>query len=234
MPRCNRGLGPEMIAQQRAVGQFGPWFRTRPRLALTVACFLGVGAWSLGYALPGDRAALAVVFGLPIALVAVTFGCKGGVVAGVSAMALIVVWDVQAGTQRVGLSVWASAAAMLMLGALLGAAVDGLAASERQARHIEDMRRHVEQAADRHREAAAINDALVQNAAVAKWALEAGNDRRALEVLEETIDAGQRLVTALLNDAYEATSDGDFDQDLGRRRLHGSRTSSSRREAADN
>jgi hypothetical protein len=36
--------------------------------------------------------------------------------------------------------------------------------------------------------------------AVAKWALEAGNEARALEVLEEIGQAGQQLVSSLLRD----------------------------------
>jgi hypothetical protein len=193
-----------MIAEQPAAGQFGPWFRTRPRSAVAVASTLAVAVWGLGMTLPWDRAALAVLFALPIALLAVTFGWKGGATAGLGAMALIVAWGVPAGRGGVGASGWASATAMLMLGALLGAAVDGLADSERRVRRADSNRRRLEEEAQRHLEAVEINDILVQSAAVAKWALEAGDVGRALEVLEETVAAGQRLVTALINgDAIE-------------------------------
>jgi glucose-6-phosphate-specific signal transduction histidine kinase len=187
-----------MIAKQLAVRQFGPWFQRRPRSAVAVASMLALAVWGLGLALPGDRAALAVLFALPIALLAVAFGCTGGAIAGVGAMALIVAWGVPVGTGGIGVSGWASAAAMLMLGALLGAAVDGLAASEQRARQADDFRHRLEETAQRHLEAVEINDTLVQSAAVAKWALETGDVERALEVLEETVDAGQRLVTALI------------------------------------
>jgi hypothetical protein len=188
-----------LIAERLAVGLFEPWFRTRPRAAVSVASTLAVSIWGLGLALPWDRAALAVLFVLPIALLAVTFGCRGGTTAGFGAMALIVAWGVPAGRGGVGISGWASAAAMLMLGALLGAAVDGIATSERRVRRANDIRRRLEEEAHRHLEAVEINDTLLQSAAVAKWALEAGDFGRALEVLDETVDAGQRLVTALIN-----------------------------------
>jgi hypothetical protein len=54
--------------------------------------------------------------------------------------------------------------------------------------------------AERRREAVEINDMLVQSAAAAKWALETGDEQRALAILDETVDAGQRIVTALIND----------------------------------
>jgi hypothetical protein len=112
------------IAERHEVGQFGPWFRARPRLAVIVACVLAVAVCGLGYA---------------------------------------------------------------------------LTASEQRVRQHDDIRRRFEHAVARHREAVEINDALVQRAAVAKWALEAGDEERALAILDQTVGAGQRLVTALLN-----------------------------------
>jgi glucose-6-phosphate-specific signal transduction histidine kinase len=188
-----------MIAEQLALGQFGPWFRRRPRLAVDVSALLALATWGLGLALPEGRPALAVLFALPIALLAVTFGYKGGVVAGLGAMVSILAWGLAAGRYGIGASGWASAVAVLTLGALLGAAVDGLEASEQRVRRADSVRRRLDQIAHRQREAVEINDTFVQSVAVAKWALEAGDVERALEVLEETVDSGQRLVTALFN-----------------------------------
>jgi hypothetical protein len=41
---------------------------------------------------------------------------------------------------------------------------------------------------------------------VAKWSLEAGDDRRAMEILDEIGEAGQRLVSSLLRDASDLPS----------------------------
>jgi hypothetical protein len=48
------------------------------------------------------------------------------------------------------------------------------------------------------REAAEINDSIVQGLAAAKWAFEAGASDRGLEVLDETIRTSQALVSDLL------------------------------------
>jgi len=189
-----------MIVRQRQDGVLRPWFRQRPRLAVGVAALLAVATWGVGFVLPWDRAALVVVLALPIALSAVSFGAKGGAIAGAGAVVVLAGWVIADGNAGVSVSGWASGAATVALGALLGEAVDGLAASERRARRDDDARRRLEHVASRRREAVEINDRLVQSAAVAKWALEAGDVERALEVLQETVDAGQRLVTALIND----------------------------------
>jgi hypothetical protein len=181
----------------------GPWFRHRRRLATVVAIVLAGAICGAGLALPGDRVTLSALFGLPIALVAVTFGTRGGVAAGLIGLVLFATWILWGGGGGVSIGGWAGGTAMLVLGALLGDAVDSLGASEERARQVGDARRHLAEAADRRREAAEINDRLVQSAATAKWALEAGDVQRALEILDETVDAGQRLVTALINDAAE-------------------------------
>ena len=88
-----------------------------------------------------------------------------------------------------------------MLGGLLGEAEDTIDASDRRAAHAEAERTRLECQLRRHAEAVEINDLMVQSVAVAKWALEAGNHDRALEVLDEIGDKGQRLVSSLLRDA---------------------------------
>ena len=193
-----------MIPRHYSVGLFGPWFRHRQRLAIAVAVVLAGAIGVAGWALPADRVALSAVLGLPIALVAVTLGTRGGAVAGLIGLALFATWTVLGASGGVNIGGWAGGTAMLVLGALLGEAVDSLVASEERTRQVEDTRRRLAEAADRRREAVEINDTLVQSAAMAKWALEAGDVQRALEILDETVDAGQRLVTALINDVATA------------------------------
>ena len=187
-----------MTPRRRKVEHIGPWFRRRHWSALNLALLIAVSVWLVGFLLPGDRAALAVIFALPTALMAVTFGTKGGIGAGLVAIVLLATWGLAGG--GAALSGWPAGTAMLILGAVLGEAVDGLGVEEQRERQADAARRSLVLSAERRREAVEVNDRLVQNAAAAKWALEAGDTMRALEILEETIEGGQRLVTALIND----------------------------------
>lgn len=146
----------------------------------------GILAWRIFDS--GSIDETAVLLCLPIALIAVTWGLRAGLVAGVAAATPIAVW---AGFNRLALS---ELAAMLLLGGLLGHAIDTLRAAE------EDNRRLAEATA-RYREAVELNDTVVQGLAAAKWALEAGHPDRGLEVVDDTLATAQRLVSDLLRDA---------------------------------
>lgn len=52
-----------------------------------------------------------------------------------------------------------------------------------------------------HRQAVEVNDSLIQGMAAAKWAIEAGNHDLGLRTLEETIEAGQRMVSQLIRES---------------------------------
>jgi hypothetical protein len=165
------------------------------------AIYLVVAAvrWSVG----DDRAALAVTLVLPVALMAVTFGRRGGVAGGAAAVALYGVWSA-AWRTSVGLAGWTTVAGVLLFGYLLGEAVDDLEASEQRARAAEEAGRWAEQLARRHHDAIEINDTLVQGVAAAKWALEAGNAEWALEVMQATVIEGEGLVSQLLRSSGPA------------------------------
>ena len=186
-----------------AVRPVGPWFRRRPRVALAVAAGTYVGVAAYSWAFANERAIVAVALVLPVALLGVTFGRRGGVAGGAVATALYAVWSMTA-TNGIGFASWASVAALLLFGYLLGEAVDELEASERRRREAEEAGQRAELAARRHHEAIEINDNLVQGVAAAKWALEAGNTDWALQVMQETVIEGQRMVSELLRDAESA------------------------------
>jgi glucose-6-phosphate-specific signal transduction histidine kinase len=138
--------------------------------------------------------AITLLFVLPVALLAVTFGRRGGVASGLFGVALVAVW-VQ--TEGVHLSPvgWASRVVpLVLLGTLLGQAMDGL-------HRAGEERRALESAALLHREAIEINDTLVQGMAAAKWALEAGRLEAGLATLTQTIELGHRLVSELIREA---------------------------------
>jgi hypothetical protein len=108
----------------------------------------------------------------------------------------------------VELSFWGwvtRAAPMLLLGGLLGHATD-------QLRRAEAERNMLMAAAQRHRDAVDFNDRVVQELAAAKWALEAGHLERGLDIVTNSLNAAQDMVSQMLRDA-----DADADGRTGRR-----------------
>jgi hypothetical protein len=59
----------------------------------------------------------------------------------------------------------------------------------------------MERAELRQREAADVNDTILQNIAVAKWMFEADRNERGLEMLTDTVDSAQALVSGLLKES---------------------------------
>src|SRR6516165_1606435 len=135
-----------------------PWFRDRPAWAAIVAGALIASGGAVGAASPHQRSLVVVLLALPVALLAVTFGRAGGVVGGLVGIALAATWSLPALGADVGASGWAAAGSLLVLGALLGQAIDALDASDQRACHAEAERARLQLAARRHAEAVEIND----------------------------------------------------------------------------
>ncbi|WP_137121757.1 hypothetical protein [Segeticoccus rhizosphaerae] len=166
----------------------GPWFRERPPLTVgaSAAMFMAVFVVRLFFGDASDALLILLVF--PISLLALTFGTRVGLVAGLVAACLIGLW---AWIDGVNLSLmgWLSRIGpLLFLGVLVGDAADRLkrADEERQCLAIAQLR---------HRQAVQVNDSLIQGMASAKWSLESGRPDTAATTLEETIATGQRLVS---------------------------------------
>jgi len=171
-----------------------PWFRGHPGLAVTVAAALFVAVLSLRLAVGTPVDAYSMLYALPVALVATTFGLRAGTVAGLVAVGLTALWAV---VQDVSLTPtgWTSRVLpLLLLGVLLGHATDRERLAERE-------RRRLEAAALLHREAIEINDSLVQGMAVAKWSLDAGRVDASKQILDQTIAQAQDLVSGLIRRA---------------------------------
>ncbi|WP_350275710.1 hypothetical protein [Kribbella sp. HUAS MG21] len=181
-----------------------PWFRLHPRTALGVAGGLYVAVLLLTVlaGTPGDDYFLLYVF--PVALIAIAFGWRAGVGAGLAAVAFVIVWVVVRDVELSPTGWVAHVAPMLVLGLLLGTAADRLRAAE--AARVE-----VEAAALLHREAIEINDLLVQGMAAARWSFQAGQVDAGLKILDETLGQAQELVSALIRQAEM----GRRAQDLG-------------------
>lgn len=190
----------------RATGTPGrlPWFRSRPRRTLLVAAALFLGIFALRLSVSGLDSAITLLFVLPISLLALARGLRAGLAAGVLATVLLVAWVWLDGVELSPLG-WATRVLPLLLtGILLGDAADRLDTSE-------ERRRELELAAQRHAQAAEINDTLVQGMSSAKWSLETGDVEGGIRTLRETIGMGQQLVSELLRETAPLTGLGDAD-----------------------
>jgi len=85
-------------------------------------------------------------------------------------------------------------APLLLLGLLLGDAMDRL-------RRAEATRIRLEEAERRHREAVQLNDTIVQSLSAAKWALEGSDLAAGLAIVDETLIQSNRLVSDLIRGA---------------------------------
>lgn len=169
--------------------QCGPWFGWHPRLAVVLSALVVV----LGAAAGGSTDGSVLLLTLPVALLALAFGTKAGMVAAVSGVGVAALTAATSGTSMDVLNGGTRTVPVLLWGGLLGTASDRL-------RRAADLHQRLALAHRRQREAAEVNDAIIQRLAVAKWSLEAGNDQRSLELLTETIHTAQTLVADLLRE----------------------------------
>jgi glucose-6-phosphate-specific signal transduction histidine kinase len=166
----------------------------RPRIAVATAGTLFAATFCLLLVSGPASDVSALLFSLPIALLAAAFGLRGGVTAGVVSVALMAVLPF---TGRAGLTVvgWGTRTVpLLLLGVLLGDALDRL-------RRAEAGRIRLVEAERRHREAVQLNDTIVQSLSAAKWALEAHDLDGGLEIVADTLDRSQQLVSDLIRGA---------------------------------
>jgi hypothetical protein len=144
---------------------------------------------------------ITVFYIFPVALLAMTFGSRAGLVAGLLGVLLIAAWGAIDNVAADPLGWLGRIAPIMLLGFLVGGASDQLraAAQTQQALFAAQLR---------EREAAEINDSIIQGLAAAKWSVEAGQIERGLDALTDTIATTESLVTALLhNQPLSQTSD---------------------------
>jgi len=169
-------------------------YRYRPRATLTTAGVLFALIAGLRWQAGGPADATALLFTVPIALLAVTLGARAGLLAGLLSVGLLALWVVQAGVRLTPVGWAARVAPLLLVGVLLGLMIDRL-------RRADAERHRLAIGAHRNREAIEINDTLVQGLVATKWSLEAGNNQQALSIAAETLELGHRLVSDLIRDA---------------------------------
>jgi hypothetical protein len=170
-----------------------PWFvRLRPAAALAALLFVGILVLRL--LSNGADDGLPALYVLPISLVAMAYGRRAGVVAGIVGATLVVVGVLAKDLDPSWIGWTARILPLLVVGAVLGNAADRLA-------QMAEHRRLHDLAVLRHQQAVEINDTLVQGMAVAKWSLEAGRIDSAAATLDDTIRIGHQLVSGLIREA---------------------------------
>lgn len=145
----------------------------------------------LRFATGDERDAISLLMVLPIALVALAFGLRAGAMAAVGAVAVLIAWVVIEEIQLSPIGWTSRVVPLLLLGILIGHASD----AQRRAAEVAARLGLVE---ERQREAAEINDTIVQSLTVAKWNVEAGHGEAGISALEDVIEASQALVIDLL------------------------------------
>ncbi len=168
-----------------------PWFTQHPDLALAVAMACFALTFTVRITVDGTADTFTFMFVLPVALVALAFGYRAGLLAGAVAVALVVAW-VLIGHESLTPLGWISRGVpFLLLGGLVGSSADHI----REARRAE---RYALAVALLQRESVEINDSVVQGIAAAKWLLEAGEVQRAIGALDDTAALAQDLVSRVL------------------------------------
>ena len=177
------------------------WYRLHPALALAVAGLL-FAAISVVRVAVGSGETATVLYVLPIALLAVTYGRWGGWLGAAVGLVLFSIFAAIGGSEDLDPAGLATrVVAMVLLGGLLGHAVDGSRALEHRLLDEQRRRLELEEAERREREALEINDSIIQGMVGAKWLAEGGEAESAATLLDRTIEQGQRLVSELLTRA---------------------------------
>jgi hypothetical protein len=169
----------------------GPWFWLRPALAIGVSAVLFAMIIVLRWTVSGAEESISMLYVLPVALLALGFGFRVGLGSGIFAVGLLGLWAITTGESLSPLGWLSRATPLLLLGALTGAAADRI----RTAAAVE---RHAAAVALLQREAAEINDHVLQQMAATKWMLEAGRHDDGVELLASTMDTAQQLVSRML------------------------------------
>lgn len=172
----------------------GPWFRRNPQWAALVTAALFVAVTVLRLVATQEADATGLLYALPVALAAMAFGRTVGTTAALCAAGLLWAWV--AGHPEVSLTAvgWASRIVpLVLLGVLVGAAADAVeeGTEARLALAVAEVRR---------RDAAEVNDEILQRLTVAKWRLEGGSADGAAVLLDEAMVQAQQLVSTLLED----------------------------------
>ena len=168
------------------------WTSRPARITVVLtAAILFAGCTALRWDLRGPADAVALLYSVPVALLALVFGARGGAASALGAVGSLVAWALATGTGP-GPVGWAGRVVpLLLLGVLVGVLADRLRA------HASAPAARVPQA----RRAVDAYDDLIQALTVAKWSLESGQAEQALGIVTEAVERGRREQPALAREA---------------------------------
>ena len=203
-------MGSDVFLAETSSGdRTSPWYRLRPTTAVVVAVGLFATVSLLQWFNDSSGQAIAVLYVLPIALLSVTLGARGGLTAATAGFVLFALFEIFHSVGDIDATGWGvRAVAMFLLGGLLGHATDRTMASEQMAIDEQQKCWQLEEANRRYAEAVEINDSLIQEMVAAKWMVEQGRNDQAAEVLSATIATGERMVVELLPRRVDACLSG--------------------------
>jgi hypothetical protein len=172
-----------------------PWFWAHYGLAVGLSVVLFICVAVALYFAPSARAGLDILFLLPIALLAMTFGVRGGVAGAVVGCGLLAVGKFAGGGAEISISGWiVRGTVMFALGILLGVAADQINEGRRREAEAHQKRLLLWEKAHQQAEAIEIFDSVLQGVTAAKWSVEAGHGDEAVAILSSTLEVGQQLV----------------------------------------
>lgn len=184
-----------MTSQTSGLPPYQAWFTRRPGVALLGIAVLFVLITSLRVALgPDANAGVTLFYVVPISLAALAWGRLAGAITVGVALVLLFLWVMVANVELTPVGYAARVVPIVFAGLLLGDASDRLRKAELA--RLRQMEREL-----LHRQAVEVNDSLLQGMSAAKWAIEMGNYELGLTSLDDTLRAGQALVSELIRES---------------------------------
>jgi hypothetical protein len=185
--------------REQTEGASFPWYQSHSYAAMLIATGLFAGVSVARHFSDGSGEAIDILYSLPVALLAMSFGLLGGLVGAAVGFSLFTIFQLASGVGDIDATGWiARAAGLLLLGVLLGRATDQIKAGELRTLAEQEQRRRLQETAHRQVEALEISDSILQHLAAAKWMVERGEVEDAIDILTSTLVTGQRMVAELL------------------------------------
>ena len=186
-------------SRKQPQGASFPWYRTHLRAAVLMAAVLFAGVTLARFFTDGSGEAVDILYSLPVALLAMSFGLSGGIIGAAIGISLFAIVELVHSEGDVDATGWiARATGLLLLGILLGRATDQIEADQQRTQAAQEQRRRLQDTARRQAEALEISDSILQHLAAAKWMIEQGRDEEAIDILTSTMATGEEMVADML------------------------------------